>query len=185
MRSGPSAQELDDLFEETWQIAELAAISDDCLLAPWLIEHAYELLAWRNQLNSHAPDRLPAAPVSPMPPPLATAPAKAALDERARRLLDIDMLIVRQQAFVAKYERLGRRSSAEKSRELLMTMMEDAAVTKAAVAASTAAARKARESRDFVIAAAKALEATLRDATLHLEGHDDALLALSAMQRQR
>lgn len=50
MPSAPTEQELQELFEEVWQLAEQAAGSEDSRLAAYLFEMAEEIAEWRNAI---------------------------------------------------------------------------------------------------------------------------------------
>lgn len=54
MLKDPTEDELQEFFEEVWQLAERVAASNDTRWAPRLFELADEVAAWRNELQARS-----------------------------------------------------------------------------------------------------------------------------------
>ena len=52
MRSAPTETELQEFFEQVWQLAEETAAADDVCIAVRLFELADEIAEWRNQIRA-------------------------------------------------------------------------------------------------------------------------------------
>jgi len=126
MQQTPSISVLEELFEETWNVAELAAMSADRHLVPRLLEVAHDILAWRNHRVRDASNAPAAAPISPSRSELllpTTMPG-----EQMLRLCRMEELIARQSEIVDRLERLGNQPSVEAAYTLLLNMQESLAV---------------------------------------------------------
>jgi len=125
---------LEELFEEAWQVADLAATSDDRHLAPRLQELAKDVLVWRNRRYRDGVKTSVAADLPSRPPVPPCREAK--LDDSLRRM---EALVARQQAVVSRLEQLGCNASAEAARDLLSATEEAAAMTRHASETETLA----------------------------------------------
>jgi hypothetical protein len=54
MLNDPTEEELQEFFEEIWQLAEQVAASNDPRWAPRLFELADEVAEWRNELQARS-----------------------------------------------------------------------------------------------------------------------------------
>lgn len=129
MNVSPSVVVLEELFEEAWQAADLAATSDDRHLVPRLLDVAYNVLVWRNRQSSGSA-RTPAHADLPCPSP--AAPCDEAAPDG--RLHHMEALVAQQRAVVSKVEQRGYGPSADAAHDLL-TAMETAVVLARRVAA--------------------------------------------------
>lgn len=116
-----SERELEDLFDEVWEVAELAATSEDQHMVPWLLGLADTILNWFNQQNRDAMNRLAAVPVSLSPPP-ASASNETLSDECSHRLRSMTAIIARQHVVISDLERVGDNLCLACARELLLAM---------------------------------------------------------------
>jgi hypothetical protein len=129
MNEHPSVNVLEELFEDAWQAADLAATSDDRHLVPRLLEIAYDVLVWRNRQSSGAA-RAPATADMPCQSP--APPCDEAIPDG--RLHHMEALVAQQRAVVSKVEQRGCKSSTDAAYDLL-SAMETAVVLARRVAA--------------------------------------------------
>jgi hypothetical protein len=136
------AEDLDELFEEAWQLVELAAATPDRHLVPRLLELAEDIAVWRSQLESEAPDAQFSAGTSL----LIEAPQGrqyrvasedhytnrilSLLDSFAANLSEMEARVSRQRLIVDRLERMGSRRSIEQGRRLLQLMEAATEITR-------------------------------------------------------
>lgn len=140
MSKAPSETALDEFFEEVWQLAELAAGSEDRHLAPHLFELA-EHIAWASQPEGDASDLSVARPDPQLIEASQGFRQGTALEDHdgdgsSARLDIMAERLSRQRMVVSRMERIGQRRSIELAYQLLRLMQDSIEITRYRLAVS-------------------------------------------------